>query len=113
MKILRIELGEGEYGQLREEAGRLGVSVRQLVHDRAVATDSDGAILGSAKIMADEIARCREAINDVIRYEMGASPRLYEADIIRLENSICKIEGIVAAFIGEALRQVRKNNGNS
>lgn len=112
MKTIRPYFLDCEVAQLEEEAGRIGISVKDLVHDRAMKMVPEDAPLSSAKILADEISECRAVFNEIARREMGVKTRLYEDDIIRMEMALNNIEAMVAAYITQVLAEV-KDDGKS
>lgn len=105
MKDVRPEFTPDEYERLEIDARRLCVSVKQLVHDRAVGI-SENNPLNIAKTLSDEISKYRETLNEIIRRETSADVRLYEDDVIRMELSMSNLEAMVAAFISETLQKV-------
>lgn len=107
MKEVRPVFTPEEYQKLHTEARQLNIPLKQLVHDRAVGIYPAENPLSSARILANEISKCRAVLNQIIRRETTASPRLYEDDVIRLEMAMTELEGIVTAFISEVLRKVR------
>ena len=113
MKDIRPQFTEEEYNCLRAEADRLGVSLKQLVHDRAIGIDSENTPLNLAKRLSEEVSVCRRDINKIIQRETRSEFGLYEDDIIRLEMSMCELEGIVTAFVGEVLRRVKRNGDSN
>lgn len=106
MKDVRPEFTPEEYHRLSLEANRLGISLKQLVHDRAVRKSPGDSPLTAAQVLAREISQNREVLNQIIRRETAAEIRLYEDDVIRLEMAMTELEGIVTAFISEVLRKV-------
>lgn len=111
MKDVRPEFTPEEYARLQSDADRLCVSVKQLVHDRAVGINTENSPLNSAKILSDEISKFRASLNEIIKRETSADIRLYEDDIIRLEATMENVEAMVAAYITQAIKAV-KNYGN-
>ena len=105
MKSIRPEFNEQEYMVLKQEADELGVSLKQLVRNRALKIVTEDTPLSKAKILGDEISKCREVLNEIIRRETFVEERLYEDDVIRIEMTMNEIERIVAAFIGEEMRR--------
>ena len=112
MKDIRPQFTEEEYNQLCSEADQLGVSLKQLVRDRALGITTEDTPLTAAKILSDEISKVRNVMNQIIRRETTAEIRLFEDDIIRLELAMKELEGIVAAFISEMIKKV-KGNGDT
>lgn len=108
MRDVRPEFTPKEYHRLQIEADRLCVSVKQLVHDRAVGISTADTPLNSAKILTDEITKTREVLNEIIKREMTADVRLYEDDIIRLEMSMTELEGIVTACVAKVLKEMKR-----
>lgn len=106
MKDVRPEFTPEEFHRLRFEADRLNISLKQLVHDRAVMVSPADNPLSAAQILAKEIAQNREVLNQIIKRETTAETRLYEDDLIRLEIAMTELEGIVTAFVSEVLRKV-------
>ena len=106
MKEIRTAFTTEEYHRLKFESDRHNISLKQLVHDRAVKVSRGDNPLTAAQILAQEITKNREALNQIIKRETAAETRLYEDDIIRLEISMTELEGIVSAFIAEILRKV-------
>lgn len=107
MKDVRPEFTPDEYEKLRQDADRLSVSVKQLVHDRALGISTEETPLGSAKILSDEISLFRKSLNEIIQRETTADIRLYEDDVIRLEMTMNNIEAMVAAYISKAMKAVK------
>lgn len=106
MKDIRPQFTPEEYSYLRAEADRLNISLKQLVHDRAVGKATTDNPLTAAQVLSDETSGIREDLNQIIRRETTADIRLYEDDVIRMEMAMTQLEGIVAAFIAEVLRKV-------
>ena len=106
MKDIRPIFTDEEFSGLRAEADQLGVSLKQLVHDRAVNKSPDDNPLMTAQTLAGEIAKNREVLNQIIKREITADIRLYEDDVIRIETAMSELENIVAAFISEILKKV-------
>ena len=109
MKDVRPQFTDDEYARLREEADRMGVSLKQLVHDRALGIATEDTPLCSVKLLCGEMAKYREVLNQIIRRETEADIRLYEDDIIRIEMSMCELEGIVTAFVRAQLREGKRD----
>ena len=109
MKTVRPEFEDKEYVQLKNEADRLGVSVKQLVRDRALGVVTEDTPLCSAKILSDGISEIRDAMNEIIRREMNADERLFEDDVIRLEMMMENVEKMVGSYITWAIREARAN----
>lgn len=109
MKTIRPEFSEDEYAQMKNEADQLGVSVKQLVRDRALGIITEDTPLCATKLLCDEMARYREILNQIIRREVESDIRLFEDDIIRIEMSMCELEGIVTAFVREKLREAKRD----
>ena len=107
MKDVRIKFSDQEYETIRSEAEKLQLSVRQLIHDRAMGRDGMQATLYTAQVLSEEMARIRGSLNQIIRRETEAEIRLYEDDVIRLEGIMAKLEQMVAGYIADALREVR------
>ena len=105
MKSIRPEFDEQEYMMLKQEADALGVSLKQLVRNRALRIATEDTPLSKAKILGDEISKCRIVLNEIIRRETYVEERLYEDDIIRIEMTMNNIEKIVAAFIAEEIKR--------
>lgn len=105
MKSIRPEFNEQEYMVLKQEADELGVSLKQLVRNRALKIVTEDTPLSKAKILGDEISKCREVLNEIIRRETHVEERLYEDDVIKLELAISELERNVAAFISEEIKR--------
>ena len=112
MKELRLQFLESEYIQLKAESDRLGVSLKQLAHSRALGGSPEETPMGSAKILGDEIAQYRNVLNQIIRRVTHAEVHLYEADIIRMEIMLTNIETMVADYTAQMIKAV-KNDGNA
>lgn len=106
MKDVRPEFSPEEYNRLRFEADRLGISLKQLVHDRAVKAAPADNPLTAVQVLASEISKNREILNQIIKRETTAETKLYEDDIIRLEMAMTDLESIVTTFIAEILKKV-------
>lgn len=111
MKDVRPQFTEEEYRQLRLEADRLGVSLKQLVRDRALGIVTEDTPLAAAKILSEEISTIREVLNRIIQRETTAEIRLWQDDIIRLEKAMEDVEESVATFMGEMMKV--RNVGDS
>lgn len=109
MKDVRLRFDDEEYSDLIADADRLQISVRQLVHDRAINGDSPDPPLYGVQILTNEVAQARESMNQIIRRETNAELRLYENDVIRMERVMTNLEENVCVLIKEILRQVKKN----
>lgn len=104
MKDIRPEFTPEEYDRLKEEADRLGVPLKKLVHDRAVQADTGGKPLTAAQILSMEMSQVRDLLNQIIRRESSVEIRLYEDDVIRLELTMARLEEITADFISQVLK---------
>lgn len=111
MKDVRPRFTDEEHTKLKAEADRLGISLKQLVRNRALGNNSENAPLNIAKVLSKEMADIRETMNHIIRRETTVEERLYEDDVIRLEMCMTKLEEIVTTFVGTVLRRM-KSNGN-
>ena len=109
MKNIRPEFTEEEHAMLKQEADQLGISLKQMVRDRALKIATEDTPLSRAKILSDEIAKCREVLNEIIRREILAEEHLYQDDIIRIEMSMCELEEIVISFVREQIREVNRH----
>ena len=105
MKSIRPEFNEKEYASLKQEADELGVSLKQLVRNRALKIVTEDTPLSKAKFLGDEISKCREVLNKIIRRETYVEERLYEDDVIRIEMTMSELERNVAAFIAEEIKR--------
>ena len=104
MKDIRPEFTPEEYERLKEEADRLGVPLKKLVHDRAMQADTGGKPLTAAQMLSMEMSQVRELLNQIIRRESSVEIRLYEDDVIRLELTMARLEEITADFISQVLK---------
>ena len=106
MKDVRPVFTPEEYLRLCSEADRLNISIKQLVHDRAIGANPADSPLTAAQILSTEISKNREVLNQIIKRETTADIRLYEDDVIRMEIAMAELEGLVTAFISEVLGKV-------
>ena len=104
MKDIRPEFTPEEYERLKEEADRLGVPLKKLVHDRAMQADTGGKPLTAAQMLSMEMSQVRELLNQIIRRESSVEIGLYEDDVIRLELTLARLEEITADFISQVLK---------
>ena len=104
MKDIRPEFTPEEYDRLKEEADRLGVPLKKLVHDRAMQADTGGKPLTAAQMLSMEMSQVRELLNQIIRRESSVEIGLYEDDVIRLELTLARLEEITADFISQVLK---------
>ena len=104
MKDIRPEFTPEEYERLKEEADRLGVPLKKLVHDRAVQADAGVKPLNAVQILSMEMSQVRDVLNQIIRRESTVEIRLYEDDVIRLELTMARLEEITADFISQVLK---------
>ena len=104
MKDIRPEFTPEEYDRLKEEADRLGVPLKKLVHDRAVQAETGGKPLTAAQMLSMEMSQVRELLNQIIRRESSVEIRLHEDDVIRLELTMARLEEITADFISQILK---------
>lgn len=104
MKDIRPEFTPEEYDRLKEEADRLGVPLKKLVHDRAMEADTGGKPLTAAQMLSMEMSQVRELLNQIIRRESTVEIGLYEDDVIRLELTMARLEEITADFISQVLK---------
>lgn len=105
MKDIRPQFDEEEYSQLRTEADRLGVSLKQLVRDRALGIVTEETPLCSTRLLCAEIAEYRKVLNQIILRETETSCHLFEDDIIRMEMSIAALEDIVTEFVKAKMKE--------
>ena len=113
MKDVRLRFADEEYGALKSDADRLQISVRQLVHDRAINRNTADSPLHGAKVLSAEISRIRSCMNQIIRREQNAEIRLYEDDVIQLERRITELEQVVSRYIVGILKKEAQLNGKS
>ena len=104
MKDIRLQFSDEEYRTIKNDADRLQISVRQLVHDRAA---EHGCTLCKALILSAETTRIRDVLNQIIRRETAADLRLYEDDMIRLERIMAELEQTVTRYVSGVLKEVR------
>lgn len=109
MKDIRPQFTEEEYHALRSEADRLGISLKQLVHNRASGIVSENTPLCSAKLLCAEMAAHRKVLNQIIQRETQANIHLYEDDIIRMEMSVSRLEDTVIAYVRTKLREEKSD----
>lgn len=107
MKNVRPEFTEEEYTKIKQEADALGVSLKQFVRDRALGIVTEDTPLCSTKLLCDEMAKCREVLNQIIRKEIESGIGLYEDDIIRTEMTMAELEERVTAFTRTKLREAK------
>ena len=105
MKNIRPEFNEQEYIALKQEADELGISLKQLVRNRTLKILTEDTPLSKAKILSEEISKCREVLNEIIKRETCVEEHLYEDNVIKIEMAMSELERIVAAFIGEEIRR--------
>lgn len=109
MKEIRSQFSAEEYESLKADATHQHVSLRQLVHDRAMNPDSGSSPLHDAQVLSDEMSQIRNCMNRIIRRETNAEVRLYEDDVIALEQRMTDLERLVSDHIKKGV----KNNGQS
>ena len=107
MKDIRPQFTEEEYTQLRAEADRLGISLKQLVRDRALGIETEDQPLCSTRLLCIEMAKYRNVLNKIILRETKADVRLYEDDIIRMEASVSGLEDVVTEFVKTKLKETK------
>ena len=107
MKDIRPQFTEEEYSQLRTEADRLCVSLKQLVRDRALGIVTEDTPLCSTRLLCEEVAKYRKVLNQIILRETEVDIRLYEDDIIRMEMSLSGLEDIVTEFVKAKLKEAK------
>lgn len=105
MREIRVHISQQDYDMLKNDADNLGISVRQLVNSRAVGCDWQ---LAKAKLLCQEIAKCRELLNQIVRHETQREVGLYEDDIIRLEEMMYDIEKTTAAYVSAVLKEIKR-----
>ena len=111
MKDVRPQFTDEEYNSLKTDATRLQVSLRKLVHDRALQGHNSDSPLSMAQCLSAEISKNREVLNQIITRETTTEIRLYEDDMIRLEKSMADLEQVVAKHISHVLRKELPNHG--
>ena len=109
MKSVRPEFTEEEYAVLKQDADRLGVTVKQLARDKVLGIVTEDTPLCSTNMVCDEIAKNREVLNQIIRREVEGDEHLFEDDIIRIEMAMDELEEIVAAYVREQLREAKRH----
>ena len=113
MKEVRPQFSDNEYIVLKAEAHRLHVSIQKLVHDRAVNSNSADSPLHNAQVLSDGMSQIRDCMNRIIRRETDAELRLYEDDVIALEQRMTDLERLVADHISNVVKKGVKTNGKS
>lgn len=106
MKEIRVKFTKDEYDWLSFDAGQFGASVEELTHDRAIGVFGEDWKLDAVKVLTEEMAKVREALNQRIRWETEAEERLYEDNLIRVELEVGRLEGIVAKYVAKVLKEV-------
>ena len=111
MKEVRPQFSDEEYESLKVEANNQHVSLRQLVHDRAINPDSGSSPLHDAQVLSDGMSQIRDCMNRIIRRETNAELRLYEDDVIQLEQRMTDLERLVSDHIFKVVKKGVKKNG--
>lgn len=63
MKNIRPEFTEEEYALLKQKADTLGVSLKQLVRDKALGIVTEDTPLCSTAMLCEEMSKLREVLN--------------------------------------------------
>ena len=113
MKDVRPQFLDEEYFSLKSDADKLNISVRQLVHDRAINRNATDSPLHGAHVLSGEISRIRSSMNQIIRREQNAEIRLYEDDVIQLERRMTELEEVVSRYIASTIKKEAQLNGKS
>lgn len=108
MTVVTVKFVPEEYESLQAEADRLQLSVTQLIRTQVL---GHGCALCKALTLSAEMSLIREQINQIIRREIAESPRLYEDDLIRLEQTMTELEKKVSQYILDVLRNEVIRNG--
>ena len=111
MKEVRPQFSDKEYESLKVEADNQYVSLRQLVHDRAMNPDSGSSPLHDAQVLSDGMSQIRDCMNRIIRRETDAELRLYEDDVIELEYRMTDLERLVSDYIFNVIKKGVNKNG--
>ena len=106
MREIRIHISQQNYDVLKKEADNLGITVRQLIHSRALGSDMQ---LVKVKLLCNEIAQCRGLLNRIVQRETNREEGLYEDDIIRLEEMMSRVERITAVYVRAALKEAKRD----
>ena len=109
MKVVTVKFCSEEFESLQAEADRLQLSVTQLIRTQVL---GHGCALCKALTLSAEMSLIREQINQIIRQEIAESPRLYEDDLIRLEQTMTELEKKVSQYILDILRNEVIKNGS-
>ena len=109
MKVVTVKFGPEEFESLQAEADRLQLSVTQLIRTQVL---EHRCALCKALILSAEMSLIREQINQIIRREVAESPRLYEDDLMRLEQAMTELEKKVSQYILDVLRNEVIKNGS-
>ena len=78
MKEIRVKFTKDEYDWLSFDAGQFGTSVEELTHDRAIGVFGEDWKLDAVKVLMEEMAKVREALNQRIRWETEAEEHLQD-----------------------------------
>lgn len=105
MREIRIHISQQNYDAFKNEADNLGISVRQLIHSRAIGDDMQ---LVKVKLLCNEIAQCRKLLNQIVQRETHRELGLYEDDIIRMEEIMSRIERTAATYARTALKEAKR-----
>lgn len=109
MKEVRVKFSTEEFERLKERAEYLGLSTKELVHICAMGEAPEDTPLCATQLVCREISEYRQALNRIIQRETQAEIRLFEDDIIALEISLSGLERVVAEFVREQSKAVRKS----
>lgn len=111
MKEIRSQFSAEEYELLKADATHQHVSLRQLVHDRAVNPASAGSSLYEIQVLSNGISQVRDCMNKIIRQETHTELRLYEDDVIELEYRMFDLEQLVSDYISNVIKKGVNKNG--
>ena len=112
MKEIRSHFNELEYTLLKDSADQYGVSIKQLIRDRALGISQEEKPLVVVQKLGETLGECRDMMNEIIKREICTKDHLYEDDIIRMEKLLTRAESMVADCIAQMIK-VGENNGNT
>ena len=109
MAEIRVNFSAKEYKELKTAAEYLGLSIKELVHIRAIGESAEDNPLCTTKLLCLEISKYRQVLNQIIQRETTAEIKLFEDDMIAMELSMAGLEAVVANFVKDQTKKVKRN----
>ena len=103
-KYIKVKFNDAELANLKRDATLHNKSVNQYIHDCTTGTELVISPVYAALEVSSALSEVRNALNEIFRRETAADVRLFEDDVIQIDQRMHNVEVAVAEY----LKSVRK-----